>query len=113
VAYTYAWIPSDTEADRRKRLLGWKINEAGLPISSELNKQAVIWLEKAISTSDSTDYKTLYWLSFYYINEIVVKRDFEKARQMLIRAGKEAEDSQDFVFKNKIDNTITQLKQLQ
>ena len=116
MAYTYAWIPNDTESDRRKRLLGWEIVESGdlqgQPVSKEHNKEAVDWLERSISATDSADYKSLYWLSFYYLNGLVVKQDLQKANELLERAQIEAGRENDYVFKNKVDNTLNQLKQL-
>ena len=111
MAYTYAWIPTDTESDRRKRLLGFQINSNGIP-SSDINEVAIQWLEKSISVTDSADYKSLYWLSFYYLNAITVSQDFTKARQLLQTASRQAEQSQDFVFKRKIDETIKQINSL-
>ena len=111
MAYTYAWIPNDTESDRRKRLLGLEINSNGIP-SKEINEAAIQWLEKSIAVSDSADYKSLYWLSFYYLNSIVVNQDFAKASQLLQTASRQAEQSQDFVFKGKIDETIRQINNL-
>ena len=111
MAYTYAWIPNDTESDRRKRLLGLEINSNGIP-STEINQVAIQWLEKSIAVSDSADYKSLYWLSFYYLNSIVVNQDFAKASQLLQAASRQAEQSQDFVFKGKIDETIKQINSL-
>jgi hypothetical protein len=116
MAYTFAWIPNDTESDRRKRLLGWEIVESGdlqgQPVSKEHNKEAVDWLERSISATDSADYKSLYWLSFYYLNGLVVKQDLQKANELLERAQIEAGRENDYVFKNKVDNTLNQLKQL-
>jgi hypothetical protein len=62
--------------------------------------------------TDSADYKSLYWLSFYYLNAITVSQDFTKARQLLQTASRQAEQSQDFVFKRKIDETIKQINSL-
>ena len=111
MAYTYAWIPNDTESDRRKRLLGLEINSNGIP-TNDINEVAILWLEKSIAVSDSADYKSLYWLSFYYLNSIVVKQDFAKAIQLLQTASRQAEQSQDIVFKVKIDETIRQINSL-
>ena len=111
MAYTYAWIPNDTESDRRKRLLGLEINSNGIP-SKEINEVAIQWLEKSIAVTDSADYKSLYWLSFYYLNSIVVNQDFAKAGHLLQTASRQAEQSQDFVFKEKIDETIKQINSL-
>ena len=113
VAYTYAPIPNDPESDRRKRLLGWSIDADGIPTSPEINQQAINWLEKAIAVSDSTDYKALYWLTYYYINGTIVKADFSKAMQLLEKASEEASRQQDQTFKQKIDDIITQLRQIQ
>ncbi|MBR2204893.1 MAG: protein kinase [Prevotella sp.] len=111
MAYTYAWIPNDTESDRRKRLLGLEINSNGIP-TNDINEVAILWLEKSIAVTDSADYKSLYWLSFYYLNSIVVKQDFAKAIQLLQTASRQAEQSQDIVFKVKIDETIRQINSL-
>lgn len=113
VAYTYAPIPNDQESDRRKRLLGWSIDADGIPTSPEINQQAINWQEKAIAVSDSTDYKALYWLTYYYINGTIVKADFSKAMQLLEKASEEASRQQDQTFKQKIDDIITQLRQIQ
>lgn len=109
MAYTYAWIPSDSESDRRKRLLGWQIDDNGIPVSKEIKMSSIDWLEKSINVTDSTDYKSLYWLSFYYLNAIGVNQDFGKARQLLKTASIQAGQKQDIVFKGKIDDTIKQL----
>ena len=113
VAYTYAPIPNDHESDRRKRLLGWKIDTDGIPTSPEINQQSINWLEKAIDGSDSTDYKALYWLTYFYINGTIVKTDFGKAMQLLVKASDEAGRQQDEMFKHNIDDIITQLRQIQ
>jgi TPR repeat protein len=113
VAYTYAPIPNDQESDRRKRLLGWKIDADGIPTSPEINQQSINWLEKAIAGSDSTDYKALYWLTYFYINGTIVKTDFGKAMQLLVKASDEAGRQEDEMFKHNIDDIITQLRQIQ
>lgn len=112
VAYTYAWVARDPESKRRKKALGWGVDENGLPVSEEINRQAVEWLDKSIQLTDSADYQALYWRSFYYINEILGKSDFEKASQLLRKSSLEANKSQDYVFKNKIDDTIHQLEKI-
>lgn len=116
MAYTYAWIPNDMESDRRKHLLGWEIVEdgdlQGQPVAKENNQEAVRWLDNSISATDSADYKSLYWLSFYYLNGLTVKQDLQKAFQLLERAQTESARENDYVFKNKVDNTLNQLKQL-
>ena len=114
MAYTYAPIPNDQESDRRKRLLGWSINADGIPTSPEINRQSINWQERAIATSDSTDYKALYWLSYFYLNGTIVKADYSKAMQLLVKASEEAGRQQDITFKEqKIDDIITQLRQMQ
>ena len=113
VAYTYAPIPYDQESDRRKRLLGWKIDADGIPTSPEINQQSINWLEKAITGSDSTDYKALYWLTYFYINGTIVKTDYGKAMQLLEKASDEAGRQQDETFKHNIDDIITQIRQIQ
>lgn len=112
VAYTYAWVARDPESIRRKKALGWGVGANGLPVSEEINRQAVVWLDKSIQLTDSTDYQALYWRSFYYINEILGERDFEKASQLLSKSSLEASKNQDYVFKNKIDDTIHQLEKI-
>ena len=113
VAYTYAPIPNDQESDRRKRMLGWNIDADGIPTSPEINQQSINWLEKAIAGSDSTDYKALYWLTYYYINGAIVQTDFGKAMQLLMKASEEAGRQEDMTFKNNIDDIITQIRQIQ
>jgi len=113
MAYTYAPIPNDQESDRRKRLLGWSINADGIPTSPEINKQSFNWLERAIAASDSTDYQALYWLTYFYATGTTVKTDYSKAMQLLIKASEEAERQQDLTFKQKTDDMITQLRQIQ
>lgn len=116
MAYTFAWIPNDTESDRRKRLLGWEIIQSGdlqgQPVSKENNLEAIKWLDSSISATDSADYKSLYWLSFYYLNGLAVNQDLTKAMQLLEKAQTESGKGNDYVFKNKVDNTLNQLKQL-
>lgn len=113
MAYTYAPIPNDQESDRRKRRLGWSINADGIPTSPEINQQSINWLEKAIAASDSTDYKALYWLTYFYATGTIVKTDYAKAMQLLVKASEEAGRQQDVTFKQKIDDMITQLRQIQ
>ena len=113
MAYTYAPIPNDQESDRRKRLLGWSINADGIPTSPEINQQSTNWLEKAIAASDSTDYQALYWLTYFYATGTIVNTDYGKAMQLLLKASEEAERQQDVTFKQKIDDMITQLRQIQ
>ncbi len=113
VAYTYAWIPNDTESDRRKRLLGWKIIEEGplkgQPIAAENNQEAINWLQKSITITDSADYRSMYWLAFYYLNGLNVGQDMGKASSLLRKAREMAIIDQDNIFKEKIDNTLKQL----
>lgn len=113
MAYTYAPIPNDQESDRRKRLLGWSINADGIPTSPEINQQSTNWLEKAIAASDSTDYQALYWLTYFYATGTIVNTDYGKAMQLLVKASEEAGRQQDVTFKQKIDDMITQLRQIQ
>ncbi|MBQ3745645.1 MAG: hypothetical protein II853_07130, partial [Prevotella sp.] len=112
MAYTYAPIPNDQESDRRKRRLGWSINADGIPTSPEINQQSINWLEKAIAVSDSTDYQALYWLTYFYATGTIVKTDYAKAMQLLVKASEEAGRQQDVTFKQKIDDMITQLRQM-
>lgn len=112
MAYTYAPIPNDQESDRRKRRLGWSINADGIPTSPEINQQSINWLEKAIAVSDSTDYQALYWLTYFYASGTIVKTDYAKAMQLLVKASEEAGRQQDVTFKQKIDDMITQLRQM-
>jgi len=113
VAYTYAWIPNDTESDRRKRLLGWKIIEEGplkgQPIAAENNQEAINWLQKSIAVTDSADYRSMYWLAFYYLNGLNVGQDMEKASSLLRKAREMANIDQNSLFKEKIENTLQQL----
>jgi hypothetical protein len=113
MAYNYAPIPNDQESDRRKRRLGWSINADGIPTSPEINQQSINWLEKAIAVSDSTDYQALYWLTYFYASGTIVKTDYAKAMQLLVKASEEAGRQQDVTFKQKIDDMITQLRQMQ
>ena len=112
MAYTYAWIPNDTESDRRKRLLNWQIDANGIPVSKEIRISSIEWLEKSINVTDSTDYKSLYWLSFYFLNAISVNQDFDKAHQLLQTARRQADQSQDLEFKGKIDDIIKQIENI-
>jgi TPR repeat protein len=115
VAKTYAWIPNDSESDRRKRLLGWSIIEKedsplkGAPASEDINREAISWLQKSIDQQVPNFHQSLYWLAFYYFYGIGTNEDFAKAKQMLEQAKIEAEKNQDFVFKGKIEKTLEQL----
>ena len=113
MAYTYAPIPNDQESDRRKRRLGWSINADGIPTSPEINQQSINWQERAIAVSDSTDYQALYWLMWYYATGTIVQTDYGKAMQLLMKASEEAGRQQDLTFKQKIDDMISQLRQIQ
>ena len=110
---TYAWIPNDSESDRRKRLMGWKITEdgplKGAPASEEINHEAIYWLKKSIDLKVNNFHQSLYWLAFYYYFGLGTDEDTAKTKQLLEQAKEEAEKSQDFVFKNKIEKTLNQL----
>lgn len=113
VAKTYAWIPNDSESDRRKRLLGWLITEDGVlkgaPASDEINREAINWLQKSIDQQVPNFHQSLYWLSFYYYYGLGTAENTAKAKQLLELAETEAEKNQDFVFKEKIEKTLDQL----
>ena len=115
VAKTYAWIPNDIESDRRKRLMGWNISEddalKGAPVSEEINREAINWLQKSIDMQVPNYHQALYWLAFYYYFGLATDEDAAKAKQMLVQAKEEAEKNQDFVFKDKIEKTLNQLNQ--
>ena len=113
MAYTYAWLPNDKESVRRKNLLGWKLMSdvyIGKPVDSQKDKEAINWLEKSIAASDSSDYKSLYWLSIYYLNGIAVGQDMEKGTQLVIKSKDEAQKAQDFMFANNVDEMLNRLK---
>jgi serine/threonine protein kinase len=113
MAYTYAWLPNDKESVRRKNLLGWKLMSdvyIGKPVDSQKDKEAINWLEKSIAASDSSDYKSLYWLSIYYLNGIAVRQDMEKGTQLVIKSKDEAQKAQDFMFANNVDEMLKRLK---
>ena len=105
---TYAWIPNDIESDRRKRLLGWNLNEIGIPVSDQINQEAIKWLEKSIDTRETNIQQCLYWLSNYYCNGIGIPVDMQKGISLLKQAKDEAEKSQDFITKEKIEKTLKQ-----
>ena len=113
VAKTYAWIPNDTESDRRKRLLGWDITDEGAlkgaPASADINREAINWLQKAVTMQVPNYHQCLYWLSFYYYYGLGTQEDVQKTIALLRQAKDEAEKSQDFVFKEKIEKTLEQL----
>ena len=113
MAKTYAWIPNDSESDRRKRLLGWSITEEGAlkgaPASDEINREAINWLQKSIDQQVPNYHQSLYWLAFYYYFGLGTNEDTAKAKQLLELAKTEAEKNQDFVFKEKIEKTLDQL----
>lgn len=113
VAKTYAWIPNDPVLDRRKRLLGWTINEKnplkGSPASKEINREAINWLEKTIDLELPNYHQSLYWLAFYYYFGLGTSEDINKAKQLLERAKEQADNNQDFEFKEKIEKTLNQL----
>ena len=111
VAKTYARIPNDIESDRRKRLLGWTIVEEdgprkGSPASEEINREAIVWLEKAIQAQVPNYHQCLYWLSSYYYLGIATQENTAKSKQLLKQAKDEAEKNQDFVYKEKIEKTL-------
>lgn len=113
VAKTYAWIPNDTESDRRKRLMGWSITDegalTGAPSSADINREAITWLQKAVDMQVPNYHQCLYWLSFYYYYGLGTKEDVQKTIALLRQAKDEAERSQDYVFKEKIEKTLDQL----
>ena len=113
IAKTYAWIPNDIESDRRKRLMGWQITEngalKGAPASNDINREAINWLQKSIDMQVPNFHQSLYWLSFYYYYGLGTNEDTTKAITLLKQAKDEAEKSQDFVFKEKIEMTLKQL----
>ena len=113
VAKTYAWIPNDIESDRRKRLMGWEITEEGAlkgaPVADAINRDAINWLQKSIDMQVPNFHQSLYWLSFYYYYGLGTNEDTAKAISLLEQAKNEAEKSQDFVFKEKIEKTLEQL----
>ena len=113
VAKTYAWIPNDTESDRRKHLMGWSItNEGalmGAPASDDINREAITWLQKAVDMQVPNYHQCLYWLSFYYYYGLGTKEDVQKTIALLRQANDEAVRSQDYVFKEKIEKTLEQL----
>ncbi len=111
VAYTYAWIPKDGESVRRKTLLGWKLDNIGLPDATEINQEAINALTKSIEVTDSADYKSMYWLASYYIIGQNVSRDMNKALSLLRKAQEIAAIKQDIDFKQKIDNSLEKLTQ--
>ncbi len=111
VAYTYAWIPKDEESVRRKTLLGWKLDNIGLPDATEINQEAINALTKSIEVTDSSDYKSLYWLASYYIIGRNVSQDINKALSLLRKAQEMAVIKQDIDFKQKIDNSLEKLTQ--
>ena len=113
VAKTYAWIPNDIESDRRKRLMGWEITEEGAlkgaPVADAINRDAINWLQKSIDMQVPNFHQSLYWLSFYYYYGLGTNEDTKKTISLLEQAKNEAEKSQDFVFKEKIEKTLEQL----
>lgn len=113
MAYTYAWLPRDQESVRRKNLLGWKLmseDYVGKPVDTQKDQEAVNWLEKSIAASDSSDYKSLYWLSIYYLNGLAVGQNMEKGTQLVIKSKEEAQKAQDFMFANNVDEMLNRLK---
>lgn len=118
VAKTYAWIPTDRESVRRKRLMGWELTENdktgknGLPVNNEFNQDAINWLQKSIDYQVPNYHKSLYWLGFYYYYGIATDKDIEKAKLLFHQASEEAGKNQDVEFKDKADKTLKQLEQL-
>ena len=113
MAYTYAKIPNDTESDRRKRLLGLAfINgpRGGEPVSDEVNRKAIEWLEKAISSQVPNYHRCLYWLASYYYKGVGTKEDISKTKNLLLQAKEEADKNQDFVYQDKIEKTLKELQ---
>jgi hypothetical protein len=106
IAYTYAAIPTDEESVRRKKLMEWSINEDGFLKDQALNKEAIRWLNKSIEVSDSTDYKSLYWLSVYHYYGVSVKEDTKLFLKLLNKAMMEAQKNNDPVFTDKINKTL-------
>jgi len=109
VAFTYAWCPKDAESTRRKKLLNWKLDANGLP-DANVNTQAIKWLNQSIQVSDSTDYKSMYWLSFYYLNSIATQKDAARGLQLLSKAHREALRNADTDFAAKIADTQNTIK---
>ena len=109
VAFTYAWCPKEAESTRRKKLLNWKLDTNGLP-DANVNTQAIKWLNQSIQVSDSTDYKSMYWLSFYYLNSIATQKDAARGRQLLSKAHREALRNADTDFAAKIADTQNTIK---
>lgn len=94
IAYTYAWAPLDSASLSRKEILGLKLDEIGLLQSIDKNEEAVNWLRKTINATDSTHYKAMYWLGFYYLNGRIVAENknmairlFEKSRECAYKKG--------------------------
>ncbi|MCR4583012.1 MAG: serine/threonine-protein kinase [Prevotella sp.] len=107
VAYTYAWVPNDGESTRRKKQMGWALDpKTGFFQEDSNNEDAVKWLQRAIDNSGETDYRCLYWLSFYYLNGQAVSRDMDKAEQLLKKSLAEATSANDAIFSKKIEDTL-------
>jgi hypothetical protein len=68
-------------------------------------------LQKSIDTSEANVHQCLYWLSNYYCNGIGVPEDIQKGISLLKQAKDEAEKSQDFITKEKIEKTLKQLEE--
>ena len=112
IAYTYAWIPKDLESNRRKKALNWTIDEStGRLASDDLNKEAVRWLNKSIEITEGADYKSLYWLSFYYYYGWGVTEDLNQVKQLLQQSRDKAEKCGDFEFMSKVQDTINNLNE--
>jgi TPR repeat protein len=84
----------------------WSINEDGFLKDQALNKEAIRWLNKSIEVSDSTDYKSLYWLSVYHYYGVSVKEDTKLFLKLLNKAMMEAQKNNDPVFTDKINKTL-------
>lgn len=94
IAYTYAWAPLDSTSLSRKEIMGLRLDEIGLLQSIDKNEEAVNWLRKTINSTDSTHYKAMYWLGFYYLNGRIVAENkdmairlFEKSRECAYKKG--------------------------
>ena len=112
VAYTYAWIPKDLESNRRKKALNWTIDEStGRLASDDLNKEAVRWLNKSIEVTEGKDYKSLYWLSFYYYYGWGVTENLGEVKQLLQQSLDNAKACGDIEFMSKVQDTINNLNE--
>jgi hypothetical protein len=109
---TYAWIPNEIESNRRKAVLGIEMDsQTKQPMSVDVNRNAFEWLNKAITLSDSSDYKCMYWQSFYYLNGLYVNSDMNIAKRLLYKSKDEAVRAGDNEFLDKINETIDNIYQ--